>query len=147
MAKSVRSGIVSSKTGTREAPAARGRRLHATDSRIPIPSRTRGSRPNRKPIALCPSHPTANGRISTASVISGCRPANRTDAPAPLTITDAEAIHRRSVRDAVVNSRPNRDGDDGRSQWFKFTLSNGDVIFGCYPQGFNAQLVIDNPSR
>jgi hypothetical protein len=26
-------------------------------------------------------------------------------------------------------------GDDGRSQWCWFRLPNGDLIFGCYPQG------------
>jgi hypothetical protein len=65
----------------------------------------------------------------------------------PVSVIDVEPIHRKSVCDAVINARPNRDGDDGRSQWFRFTLSNGDVIFGCFPQGDNALAVIDNLAR
>lgn len=85
--------------------------------------------------------------LRVASVPAGCPSPNRTGSTVNPCIVDAEAIHRRSVRDAVLDSRPNRDGDNGRSQWFKFTLSNGDVIFGCYPQGENLDLVNDNLPR
>ncbi len=33
----------------------------------------------------------------------------------------------------IMNADPS--SDDGRSQWLWVRLSNGDLIFGCYPQG------------
>lgn len=70
---------------------------------------------------------------------------NSEEPRAPLTITHVEAIHTRDTAGAVIEASPR--SEEGRSQWLRFVLSSGDIVFGCYPQGETLILVGDNPSR
>lgn len=54
-----------------------------------------------------------------------------------VTVTPATFMQTHTIMTA------NEASMDGRSNWLLFTLPNGDVIFGCYPEGDTYEKVIN----